>query len=226
MKRAYVGIMTALLLITMSGTVRAEENYGIEAGFKVWPNVWQRTIPGFGNTSSNTTELIGPVIEKKLRKDFFIEASYLFSTSNYEISEPTGNLTYKRQDLDFDVGYMIVPQFGVLAGYKYSLFNEMTMGFRDTLEGPVLGILGDAPISEKLSIYGRWEYLFTRSDSNDSGVGIRGESPGMLFEYGFKYNLTPKLWGTLGYRHETNKGKASDVQDNISGVIISGMIVF
>lgn len=48
----------------------------------------------------------------------------------------------------------------------------------------------------------------------------------MLFEYGFKYNLTPKIWGTFGYRDETNKGKASDVQDSISGVIISGIVAF
>ncbi len=220
MKRIFIGVAAALMLIAGSGSAHAQEGAGVELGLKMWINDWTRDEPGFASNTSDSTVLLGPAIEVKLPNYFFLEASYLFSTADYDFPD-TGE-KIERQDLDAAIGYMIVPGFGVLGGYKNSSFKPRDTGSTFTVSGPVIGIIGIAQVDPYLSFYGRFNYLFTTFDQGD----FREDSPGWIFEFGVKYAFTREFLGSIGYKYETNEGNDSNVRDTFSGLTLSGMVAF
>jgi len=225
MKRILIEIAAALLLITGSGVARAEEGAGVEVGIKMWVNDWTRDDPIFGSTTSDTTVLLGPAIEAKFGDHVFAEASFLFSTADYDFPDRT---RIDRQDLELAIGYMIVPGFGVLAGYKNSDFKWKTTfpGEKDTLYGPLIGIIGIAQVDPYLSFYGKFDYLFTRFKQTGATASGEEDSPGWIFEFGLKFAFTREFSGSLGYKYETNEGNDSNFRDTFSGLTLSAMVAF
>jgi Outer membrane protein beta-barrel domain len=228
MKRILIGLVSALLLVAGSGTAGAEERKGVEAGVRMWINDWTHDVPGVGSITSDTTVLLGPAIEVKFPNHVFVDASYLFSVSDYTFSNNFNTIfNDERQDANLAIGYMIVPEFGVLAGYKNSWFKEKETGIEDTVYGPLIGMIGIAPVYWNAAFYGRLDYLFTRFKQSGGGVGeFREDSPGWTIELGFKFDLTREFNGRIGYRYETNEGSNSNVRDSFSGLILGGMVAF
>jgi predicted porin len=222
MKRIITGVAAVLLLIAGSGVARAEERTEVEVGVKMWFNDWTQDTPGYASNTSDTATLFGPAIEVKFPNYVFVEASYLVSVSNYTFTDITGNTNVERQDLDVAIGYMVTPEFGVLAGYKNSSFKEKETGSKSTVSGPVIGILGIAQVDPAFSFYGKLDYLFTKFD----GEFIQEDSPGWMFEFGVKFAFTREFSGTLGYKYETNEGNETNVRDTFSGLTLGAMLTF
>jgi opacity protein-like surface antigen len=223
MKRFLCVIVIALLLIAGVPPVHAADGTKIEAGIKMWLNNWHRDQPGFVGISSDSTMLLGPAVEAKLGERVFLEASYLFSTADYRFSETGDNIS--RQDADLAVGYLVVPEFGLFAGYKQATFKWAT-GVKETLSGPVMGIVLQAPMDPWLTFYGRLLYLFTEFEQDDAGMVNREDSPGWGLEFGLKYTFTRQFLGSIGYRYEENTGNKSDATDSFSGLTFGAMIRF
>jgi opacity protein-like surface antigen len=228
MKRILVGVVSALLLIASSGTAGAETGKGVEVGVQMWINDWTHDDPLLGSITSDTTVLLGPAIELKFPNHVFLDASYLFSMSDYTFSDSFGTVfNDERQDANLAIGYMIVPEFGVLAGYKNSWFKEKETGIEDTVYGPLIGMIGIAPMYGNGAFYGRLDYLFTRFKQSGGGIGgFREDSPGWMIELGFRFDFTREFNGRIGYRYETNEGSTSNVRDSFSGLILGGMVAF
>jgi opacity protein-like surface antigen len=225
MKRILIGAVAVLLLIAANGMALAQERTEVEVGLKMWINDWTEDAPGFLSNTSDSTVLLGPAIEVKLPNYFFLEASYLFSTADYDFPD-TGD-KIERQDLDAAIGYMIVPGFGVLAGYKDASFKNRDLGFTFDLYGPVIGIIGIAQVDPYLSFYGRLDYLFTKfKTDNPLNPFPREDNPGWMFELGVKYAFTREFSGSIGYKYETYEGNDSDITDTFSGLTLSGMVAF
>jgi hypothetical protein len=233
MKRIFVGAVSALLLVMGSGAAHAEAAKGVEAGVQMWVNEWTHDVPGAGSITSDSTVLFGPVIEVKFPNHVFVDASYLFSVSDYTFSSDT-IYNDKRQDANVAIGYMIVPEFGVSAGYKNTIFKEKETGIKDTVYGPTVGMVWIAPMSYNASFYGKLDYLFTRFKQSGgidafSGAAVQGfreDSPGWTFEVGFKVEFTREFNARFGYKYETNTGSNSNVEDSFSGLIFGGMFAF
>ncbi len=227
MKRILIGAVAVLLLIAGSGVARAQEGTGVELGLKMWINDWTEDVPGAPSITSDSTVLLGPAIKVKFPNYVFLEASYLFSTSDYDF--PDTGAKVERQDLDAAIGYMIVPGFGVLAGYKHASFKNRDSGFTFDLYGPVIGIIGIAQVDPYLSFYGRLDYLFTKFKTNfppEPFLPSREDDPGWMFEFGVKYAFTREFSGSIGYKYETYEGNDSDIRDTFSGLTLSGMVAF
>ena len=228
MKRILIGVVSALLLVLGSGVARAETGKGVEAGFMMWVNEWTQDVPTRivggvlrpgGSITSDAAVLFGPVIEAKFPNHVFVDASYLFSLSDYTFSS---DIIYNdsRQDAKVAIGYMIVPEFGVLAGYKNSWFKTKETGIEDSVYGPFVGMIAIAPMYVNSSFYGKLDYLFTRFKQHGGGIdGFQEDSPGWALEFGFKVGFTREFTGTFGYRYETNTGNVSGVQDSFSGLV-------
>jgi opacity protein-like surface antigen len=229
MKRILIGAVAALLLIAANGAALAQERTEVEVGVKFWFNDWTRDQPIFGSTTSDTTVLFGPTIEVKFPNQVFLGGSYLVSTSDYDFPDGT---RFDRQDLELEIGYMIVPGFGVLAGYKNSSFKEragLDVGLEDTVSGPLIGIIGIARVDPYLSFYGKFDYLFTRlKETGGAGPGSVFEegNPGWIFEFGVKFAFTREFLGTIGYKYETYEGNDSNVRDSFSGLTLGGLVRF
>jgi hypothetical protein len=219
MKRIFIGAAAALLLIAGSGAAHAADGNRVEVGLQMWINDWTHYDPRFGSITSDTTVLFGPTIGLKFPHHFFVDASYFFSLSDYTFSSGAV-FNDRRQDIDVSIGYMIVPVFGVLAGYKNSVINEKETGIQDTLYGPVIGMIVNAPMYYNASFYGKLNYLFTRFKQQGGGIsGFQEDSPGWMWEFGFKVAFTKQFYGTFGWRYETNTGSNSNVEDSFSGLV-------
>lgn len=83
---------------------------------------------------------------------FFAKAAYLLPASSYSFSGPN-SASIDREDLAFSIGYLIVPGFGLVAGYKNSTFKKEAAGTKDTLSGSIAGIKGIAPMDRNISFY-------------------------------------------------------------------------
>jgi len=223
MKRSFSVIVFALLLIAGVPPVFAGDGTKIEVGVKMWLNNWHRDQPGSLGISSDSTMLLGPAVAAKLGEQVFLEASYLFSAADYRFSETGDNVS--RQDADIAVGYLVVPEFGLFAGYKHATFN-WAAGDKETLSGPVMGIVLQAPMDPWLTFYGRLLYLFTEFEQDGAGTVIREDSPGWGLEFGLKYAFTRQFLGSIGYRYEENTGNESDATDAFSGLTLGAMIRF
>jgi hypothetical protein len=215
MRRIFIGAAAALLVIACSGTAHAQERNGAEAGVKMWVNWWTQDDPRYGSITSDMTVLLGPEIKLKFPNHSFVEASYLFSVSDYTFS--SGAIYNEdRQDANVAIGYMVVPAFGVLAGYKNSENKTRETGIKDTVYGPFLGMIVIAPMYYNTSFYSRLDYLFTKFKQTG---GFEEDSPGWIVEFGFKVDFTRTVSGTFGYKYETNRGSNSGVEDSFSGLI-------
>jgi opacity protein-like surface antigen len=223
MKRSFSVIVFALLLIAGVHPVHAADGTKIDAGIKMWLNNWHRDQPGFTGISSDSTMLLGPAVEAKLGERVFLEASYLFTAADYRFSETGDNVS--RQDADIAVGYLVVPEFGLFAGYRHATF-KWAAGDKETLTGPVMGIVLQAPMDPWLTFYGRLLYLFTEFEQDGAGTVFREESPGWGLEFGLKYAFTRQFLGSIGYRYEENTGKESDARDAFSGLTLGAMFRF
>ncbi len=224
MKHILMGVIVAMLVLG-SGAARAEAGKGVEAGVRMWINDWTHDVPGVGSITSDSTVLFGPVIKVKFPNHVFVDASYLFSVSDYTFSS---DIIYNddRQDADVAIGYLIVPEFGVMAGYKNTSFKEKETGIKDTVYGPTVGMIGIAPMYYNAAFYGKLDYLFTRFKQQDAFGGFQEDSPGWILEVGFKFDFTREFHGTFGYKYETNTGSNSNIEDSFSGLIFGGMFVF
>jgi opacity protein-like surface antigen len=221
MKRFLIGIVAALLLIAGSGEARAEDGTSVSVGIKMWLNEWIRDQPG-GSITSDTTVLFGPAFELKIQR-VFVEASYLFATSDYSFPDGT---SFDREDLDVAVGYRIIPEFGFLVGYRNTILNERFTGLKDTFSGPLIGIVGNAYMNPQVSLYGRLAYLFTELKEESSLGSFHEDSPGWTMEFGIKVAFTRAFAGSFGYRYDTSEGNTSNVRDSFSGLTFSGMASF
>jgi Outer membrane protein beta-barrel domain len=227
MKCILAGAVAALLLIAANGAALAQEGTEVEVGVKFWFNDWTQDAPGSASITSDTVTLFGPTIEVKFSSSVFVEASYLVSVSDYTFTDVFGSTNIERQDLDAAIGYMIVPGFGVLAGYKDSSFKNRTSGFTSDVYGPVIGIIGIAQVDPYLSFYGRLNYLFTKFKNDDPLSSFpKEDSPGWIVEFGVKYAFTREFSGSIGYKYETNEGNDSSVRDTFSGLTLSGIVSF
>jgi len=226
MKRSLSVIVFTLLLFAWALHVQAGDGTKIDAGIKMWLNNWYQSRPGLDSISSDTTMLLGPAVEAELGEQVFLDASYLFSTADYRFSEPGMTANISRYDADLAVGFLVVPEFGLFAGYKHATFKEAATGIKDTLWGPTLGMVLHAPMDPWLTFYGRLVYLFTRFEQNAVGTVFREDSPGWGLEFGLKYVFTKQFFGSIGYRYEENTGKDSDVTDAFSGLTFGAMLRF
>lgn len=197
-----------------------------DVGLKMWLNSWHQDSPGSGGITSDTTMLIGPTFEARFTNNLFLETSVLVSTADYAFPQPGGSVNIDRQDFDIALGYMVAPGFGLLAGYKDSTFHESATGIQSTVSGPIIGVLGIAPVDEQLSFYGRLDYLFTEFSTNDPLSVSREDSPGWLVDVGMRYAFTRGFSGSIGYRYETNEGNVTHVRDSFSGLTLGGMFTF
>ncbi|MGE5808253.1 MAG: outer membrane beta-barrel protein [Nitrospirota bacterium] len=223
MKRVLMGIAAILLLlISGSGAARGEEGARVEMGIKMWLNNWRHNDPRLAeNIKSDYAALLGPAIEAKFGDRLIAEASFLFSVTDYTFSN-SNTINDGRQDVDIAIGYLIVPNFGVLAGYKDTSLREKETGITQTLAGPLVGVVAHVPVDQETSFYTRLNYLFIRHKES----GVTEDSPGWNFEFGIRYAYTRDFAGTLGYKYETNTGRDSNVEDSFSGLTLGAMFAF
>jgi hypothetical protein len=155
-------------------TVLGSQDLNLIVGYKLWLNNWASWDGGVGAAATNKKFVefnqggAAHIMSAILRyKQFFTGFSYMF-TGDYTFPAymdqgTTVQEKAYRNEIDWNVGYMVVPQLGFTAGLKNVKQNWKTSvngaafsatGTDWNWLGPTLGIVGSAPIGNGFSLYG------------------------------------------------------------------------
>ena len=113
----------------------------------------------------------------------------------------------ERKEMDFNVGYYVLPTVAVTAGYKKVQQSNLTERYRPS--GPTIGVNASAPIHDAWSLYGNLSLGKLETPSSDP-IGF--EMDYRLTEIGIAYTLSgksrPSHWTfTAGYRMQVMTSK-------------------
>ncbi len=226
MKRLLVFCLLAFVpLLGGARFASAEGGIETEVAVKSWINSWESKDPALGTFKSDVAVLLGPVITIR-STNVLLEASFFISTSDYKFSDGFTAAQYERQDLDALIGYRILEEVAVVGGYRLTELREKQTGDEVTLYGPAVGFRGTLPLTERVSLYGNFTYLFTRFKQDNIMGTITEDSPGWTAELGFGYAFSKQFSAAVGYKYETNTGKESEVTDSFAGFTLAVAVLF
>jgi len=225
MKRIASGVVTLLLLLSVNGPARAEDEARSFAGVKMWINNWKCEQPTSGSMKSRYTALIGWEAEAEFSNGVIVGASYLMSVSDYTFgNDATPDI--KHQDSILAIGYRFYHRVDVFTGYRGSQFWQRETKTKTNFFGPLLGIGGAAPLNDTLSLFGKLTY-FPLSNKKTAGETTEKETArGWSVEAGVMHAFAKRISGALSYRYETIEGKKTRVKDTFAGPTINVMYNF
>jgi len=201
----------------------------IKAGYKVWFAKWQAQVStgGLSNqaNSENLTAMSGPSVTGivKLREgDWFnsVLVNVTWLNGGFDFVEQTYNSNHffaNRRDYTITAALPIYQGFGIFGGY-YNSRQEITNAPNNPalgvdrhprqMDGAIVGVFGNVPASERVSIYGNFALAFLsfngRGNTDPNLVQKTDAVQGYMTEVGVNI-MGPRVWkiGTefqLGFR--------------------------
>ena len=220
------------------GSAPAQSQWSV--GMKVWFNEWDTwatnsaSIQLAGETSRfEVVEAFGfpsevsavPFVSYRY-KDFFGSLSAMAKTKYATPDAIRGGVeTASRSEVDFNVGYLVLPGLALTAGIKQLTQTLNSDEFR--WRGPVLGVSSSAPVAPGWAIYGtggvgrmRAEFGVGNSDANgkDSfNADYRLGEFGLAYSAPWAKRFLKSLLITVGYRSQyvATKSYALTVFDSL-----------
>lgn len=220
------GLVIILSILSMNGAARAEEGAKTAAGVKMSINRWKSERPGSESRTSTISTLVGWAVEANMSDDVFVEASYLVSVSDYNFDQTDVASDLERNDFDMAVGHQFKHNVAVFAGYRSTQFRERVTQDKETVHGPLVGVLGAVPVNNALSIFGRLTCLPWSTKKTVAATTEKETALGWLARAGIKYVFTSQIAGALGYQYETTKGKDTRITDTFAGATLDVMYSF
>jgi hypothetical protein len=186
-------------------------------GVKAWANKWDwknEYADGTSQTWDNGNALmVGPSLNLRFGDHFFVGATYLKSTKDYESGDWPGTMSFDRTDLDLTMGVMFSRYFGAFAGYKTieapatytSLAGVTSDSGTWSLKGPGLGLVASIPLGGSAALYGNLAVMKLKNEWSTVYVSSVDKTGGSL-ELGAAVAFTPSFSGTLGYKIQSFTG--------------------
>lgn len=245
-KIIYVCFVTLLMVVPFTASAEVQSSVGLKA----WYNTWEQTVPNPSTNQKETVKsdsavlMVGPAVNFMFDNSFFVGASYLVTTSDYEFTfkgvDPiAGNYTEvdssDRKDLDLIGGFMFTPRIGVYVGYKtisstskykYTTQNvgsgSGTFG-EETLSGPGFGIMGNVPFGDShVALYGSLGFLKLKDEFKDATTGVTDSinMSGATLEVGLSFIFAERMSANIGFKSQQVNGtdQGVEIENNFSGV--------
>ena len=194
------------------------EGMNLVLGLKLWQSQFSIQIPfpvtvgGERLTPVESEAALVFIPQLSLRYRDWVATLSTQIAKDYSILFYDGSslLTIGRSEVDFNLGYYVVP--GLAASLGYKRFKLKLDNATDSFTGPTFGLSGTAPLGSDLSLYAAAGFASLK-DSAPARAGLA--SPGsrakyQLTEVGLAYALSgasiARTAGlTLGYRTQTLK---------------------
>ena len=204
------------------------DRFTLKAGYKVWVAKWQAQVQTGAATNQvnadHPSAMNGPTITGILRlreSDWFnaLVVNFTWLSDGFDFAETSANSTHffaNRRDYSITASLAIWEGFGIFAGY-YNSRQEITdrpnnPAFTTSrhsrlMDGPIVGVFGTVPASERVSLYGNLAYALLKFSGNRSNPNFIQDSDavqGFMNEVGITI-MGPRIWrvGTelqLGFR--------------------------
>lgn len=230
----FVGF-NALPAAAVEGKIIDNPDLSLIVGYRMWLNNWSSwntadSSRHFVQFAESGVANMGNVTFRY--KNFFTGLSIAgFGEVEFpKYTDDSGTVIYtvrgkaERKEIDWNVGYMVVPQLGVTAGLKhvsqkwqYS-YNSAAYGAPTTWywTGPTLGILGSAQIGAGFAVYGNGaggimavtqdpEPTTARNDtatyeSAELGLAWKAKKLPISATIGYKFQRINTYFDVVGYR--------------------------
>ena len=215
---------TQLLLVSAvlaSQPVWADDATVFTVGLRTWSNSWSTWdaypplavgnffLPGGAEnfTSGNQAVLIPSLSVRS--GDFMLSASR-FVKKRYSFTGNDGGFSAKREETDVHGGYYVLPTLAVSVGYK-EVKQDFGGGAQFKYSGPILGVVGSAPLTRGFSLYGNVGYGRVNGRFPGDGADASGQTKFnadyWLGEAGLAYSFegmgaAKAMSVTLGYRNQ------------------------
>lgn len=256
----------ALLLSTTVNPVLAADDVSVTLGTKVWNNKWTSwdyyppssvpstnfSLPGAAeNFSSGNQAVLLPSLTLRVR-DFLVTGS-MFVDKNYGFTGTDGVVfEAKRTETDLHVGYYLLPTLALTVGYK-NVEQDFKNGRIFKYTGPIIGLVGSAPLTQGYSLYGNFGYGVMSANlptgfTDNLGRG-KLDADYFLSEIGIAYSFDVKsflpsakaITANAGYRSQTlatqnfavgldvnrpAQMRATELRDNTEGLAFGVSITF
>jgi hypothetical protein len=229
-------MLVATLMLSASvpsvAQVPSPSDSQVSFGVKVWPTAWETWVTSpkgtgvaLGTSRFQTVQAVGssdevsaiPFVTARFN-DFFGSLSAM-SRTNYVLRDtatPGGfDVSASRREFDFNAGYYMLPGLAITLGFKQLTQTYGSDEYR--WRGPILGVIGSAPVARGLAIYGnaglgRMTVKFPTTQTDVEG-NTSFHADYRLAEFGLAY-ATPwsppfmkSLLITAGYRAQYVKTK-------------------
>lgn len=207
----------------MFASVALADDTKVTVGVKAWSNDWKEKYEygGYSDTYNfGTSLMVGPAVNVRFSNNWFIGATYLMTTKDYETNDFAfygDKLTISRSDLDLFAGYMFTPQIGMFFGYK-SINNDASYTYTPAglnnyklatwdLTGPGIGILGNIPLNKTIALYGNLALMFMQSKfSYPDGTSETTDLTGASLEIGVAFAFSESFSANVGYKSQSFSG--------------------
>ena len=246
------GCLAAALLLTLGASAWAQEdpapsNLNIVLGTKIWSNRW--TTWGF-YTDSNpangtvvTTQdpsesAVSVIPQLSVRYKDFVGSVSGMVNKNYTFANVPDA---KRNELDGNLGYYVLPGLAVTLGYKQ--IKQDFSGDQFKWSGPTVGFSATAPLSNGFSAYGSLGLgsmkakLAAGSPDATGKTSLNAEyvlnEVGLAYSVGFN-RVVRSMTITAGYRtqivttkdYATSSAEKIDIRDTTQGLTLAAVLVF
>ncbi|MBK7049963.1 MAG: hypothetical protein KBF98_02675 [Rhodoferax sp.] len=255
----------ALLLCAATNPTFAADDVSITVGAKLWNNKWTSwdyyppfglsptsSLPGASeNFSSGNQAALLPSLTVRVRN--FLVTGSVFADKKYDFTGSNGiGFDAKRSETDLHVGYYVLPTLALTVGYK-NVEQDFNNGKVFKYSGPIIGVVGSAPLTQGYSLYGNFGYGAMTANlpngfTDNSGRG-KLDADYYLSEVGVAYSFDVKslfpsakaMTATLGYRSQTlatqgfavgldvnnpSKMRSTELRDNTEGLALGVSITF
>jgi hypothetical protein len=204
----------------------------VSVGVKVWPTAWQTWVTSpkgtgvaLGTSRFQTVQAVHSSDEVSLIpfltarfNEYFVSVSAM-SRTNYtfhDAATPGGfDVSASRREYDVNGGYYMLPGLAVWLGFKQLTQTYGSDEYR--WRGPIVGLIGSAPIAHGLAIYGNAAVGRMAAQFPAAQVDVSGHSSFRadyrLGEFGVGYvppwspSFLRSLLVTAGYRAQYVKTK-------------------
>lgn len=222
-----------------------EAGLAVSVGARTWYTDWTSfsyltdaagNIVGLSESSGAARWVLVPTASIRYG-DFFASAS-AFRATTFDFG---GGASGRRSELDFNIGYTMLPGLSVTLGRK-QIHDRGDSGFRYEPRGPVVGMSGNAPLSGAFSIYGAVGIGRLKTPEDPSPNVVKFKSRYRLTEVGVAYTVLAqegfvKRWTlTAGHRIQVMHskeaftdpatGKSQDGVDTTQGFTIGVLATF
>jgi len=238
-----------LLAVVLGPSAWADDSTTLTVGLRAWSNTWSTWdvypptavgnayIPGASeNFSSGNKAVLIPSVSLR-HGDWLLSASRFLKT-RYGFDGNEGSFSSKREETDFHGGYYLLPTLAVSLGYK-GVKQEFTGGTEFKYSGPILGVLGAAPLTRGFSLYGNVGYgrVKGRFPVSDASGRSKFDADYWLGEAGLAYSFegmgaAKAMSLTLGYRSQVlatdgfrialspSTSRATELRDTTEGLAL------
>lgn len=225
--------LAVLALCSASNAMAQESGLSISVGARAWYSEWTTFsyLTDDANQNIALTQVSAdeelafmPIVSVRYRN--FVGSISGFPSTDYARAD---GAVGERKELDVNLGYYVMPGLAFTVGYKE--VEQSGNGNRYRPAGPVVGMIGNAPLGGAWSLYGS---LGLGKLDTPSGDSVQFEADYRLTEIGVAYSLDarmPRRWTfTAGYRIQVMSSKeafgSQDGRDTTEGFTLGALATF